>query len=126
MIIISFGSGAFGKAGLEAVMVSSASQKKFHSLDGLLEGRSGVITGFDLTEDVVLKLMEMGLGKGRSIRFIRRAPLGDPLEVEILRYRLAIRRSEARGIRVRLISGELPVGRKVRHAGVRKERKGRA
>lgn len=68
----------------------------------LPEGRAAVITGFELHEDTLLKLMEMGMAKGRTVRFIRTAPLGDPLEIEILRYRLAIRRSEAQGVKVRL------------------------
>ena len=34
------------------------------------------------------------------INFLRRAPLGDPLEVEVRGYRLAVRRDEAEAVEV--------------------------
>ena len=72
------------------------------SLADLALGQSAVITGIQLPDEIRLKMVEMGIGTGRSVRFIRKAPLGDPLEIEIMNYRLAIRKSEARGIRVKL------------------------
>jgi Fe2+ transport system protein FeoA len=38
---------------------------------------------------------DLGLVPGTPVRVIRRAPLGDPLEVELRGYRLCLRRSEA-------------------------------
>ncbi len=107
-------------------MVSSASQRKILTLDGLSEGQCGVIVGFDLPQDMLLKLMEMGMGKGRKVRFIRKAPLGDPLEVEILQYRLAIRCSEARGVRIRRVPDGGPVGEALRRKRGLRARRARA
>lgn len=76
--------------------------KKAFFLSDLSAGQSAVITGFSLPDEVLLKLMEMGVGVGRVIRFIRKAPLGGPLEVEVLQYHLAIRQSEAKGVEVRI------------------------
>jgi Fe2+ transport system protein FeoA len=46
------------------------------------------------------RLMEMGVVPGASVRVVRAAPLGDPLEVCVRDYHLALRRSEAQTIEV--------------------------
>ena len=45
-------------------------------------------------------MMEMGLVPGTPIRFVRVAPLGDPIQVRVRNYNLALRRSEAQAILV--------------------------
>jgi len=49
---------------------------------------------------VSIRLLEMGLTPGEQVRVIGRAPLGDPLEVEIRGYRLSLRHSEAARVAV--------------------------
>jgi len=44
---------------------------------------------------VSLRLLEMGLTPGTTVRVVGRAPLGDPLELELRGYRLSLRRAEA-------------------------------
>ena len=46
------------------------------------------------------RLMELGLLPGTEVRLINRAPLGDPLEIEVRGCRLSIRASEARHIKL--------------------------
>ncbi|MGH7739591.1 MAG: FeoA family protein [bacterium] len=87
-------------------MRTKGKTEKTRFLSDLSVGQSAVITGFNLPDDVLLKLMEMGVGAGRTIRYIRKAPLGGPLEVEVLQYHLAIRQSEAQGVKVRAGIGE--------------------
>ena len=41
------------------------------------------------------RLMEMGLLPGTSVRVVRLAPLGDPIDLEIRGYHLSLRKSEA-------------------------------
>jgi Fe2+ transport system protein FeoA len=41
------------------------------------------------------RLMEMGLIEGVEVSVIRRAPLGDPLQVRLGDYELSLRSSEA-------------------------------
>lgn len=50
------------------------------------------------------RLMEMGLVAGETVRIQRVAPLGDPIELRVKGYDLAVRRSEARSIEVRIAS----------------------
>jgi len=71
------------------------------SLADLADGEKAKISELRMGEEAGWKLMEMGFGKGRPVQVIRRAPLGDPLEIEIMGYRLAIRLREARDILVR-------------------------
>lgn len=46
------------------------------------------------------RLLEMGLLPGTELRVVRRAPLGDPIEVRLRGYSLSLRKSEALGITV--------------------------
>lgn len=58
-------------------------------------GDSGEIARVEGVDEVSLRLMEMGLTPGVSVRIVGAAPLGDPLELEVRGYRLSVRRSEA-------------------------------
>ncbi len=51
-------------------------------------------------DEHITRLRELGLVPGTKIRLVRRAPLGDPLEIAVRGSRLAIRRSEARHIQI--------------------------
>jgi Fe2+ transport system protein FeoA len=51
-------------------------------------------------DEHITRLRELGLVPGTKIRLVRRAPLGDPLEISVRGSRLAIRRSEARHIQI--------------------------
>jgi Fe2+ transport system protein FeoA len=44
--------------------------------------------------------MEMGLVPGAPVRIVKSAPFGDPIQVCIHNYHLALRRTEARAIEV--------------------------
>ena len=49
---------------------------------------------------VARRLMEMGVVPGAHVRVIKAAPLGDPIEVRVRGYHLALRRAEAQSIMV--------------------------
>ena len=51
---------------------------------------------------IARRLMEMGVVPGVSVRLVKAAPFGDPIEVRLLGYSLAIRRNEAEAIEVEL------------------------
>ena len=46
------------------------------------------------------RLMEMGVVPGVSVRVIKSAPFGDPLEIRVRGYHLAMRKNEADAIEV--------------------------
>lgn len=49
---------------------------------------------------VRMRLLDMGITKGAFLKVERHAPLGDPVEIVLKGYHLAIRMSEARAIEV--------------------------
>ncbi|MEZ6135058.1 MAG: ferrous iron transport protein A [Pirellulaceae bacterium] len=51
-------------------------------------------------DSIALRLMEMGIIEQEPIKLIGRAPLGDPLEIQVRGYRLSLRTTEAQRIQV--------------------------
>lgn len=68
------------------------------SLDALEAGRHARVVAVHGTGAVARRLMEMGVVPGAPVRVIKAAPLGDPLEVRVRNYHLALRRSEAQTV----------------------------
>lgn len=70
--------------------------KEIVSLSSLAPGESGTVQQMQgLGRNARQRLLEMGLMQGVRIRLVRRAPLGDPLEIHLKGYRLMLRDSEA-------------------------------
>ena len=70
------------------------------SLDCLSVGTPARVLAVHGEGAVARRLMEMGVVPGAPVRVIKAAPLGDPLEVRVRNYHLALRRSEAQTISV--------------------------
>lgn len=49
---------------------------------------------------LAIRLLEMGLVPGTTVKLVKLAPLGDPLQFELHGYHLSLRRAEAARIRV--------------------------
>ena len=70
------------------------------SLDILPIGATARVTGVSGSGAIARRLMEMGVVPGAPVRIIKAAPLGDPIEVRVRGYHLALRRTEAQTILV--------------------------
>ncbi len=70
------------------------------SLNALPHGTPARVVSVEGEGAVALRLMEMGVVPGAPVRIIKAAPLGDPIEVRVHGYHLALRRSEAETIMV--------------------------
>lgn len=70
-------------------------------LSELKPGQHGIIKEFTSNE-LDLKLMEMGCVPGEIIQMEQVAPLGDPVSVSIAGYHLSLRLNEAEQILVEL------------------------
>jgi ferrous iron transport protein A len=68
-------------------------------LSELKPGQEGVIKEF-ISNEIFLKLMEMGCVPGEKIFMEQVAPLGDPVSVRIAGYHLSLRLNEAEQIMV--------------------------
>jgi Fe2+ transport system protein FeoA len=72
-------------------------------LSELKPGQEGIIKEFKSNE-LFLKLMEMGCVPGERILLEQVAPLGDPISVSVAGYHLSLRLNEAEHIFVELIN----------------------
>jgi len=69
-------------------------------LDSLAPGAECVVRQIDGEVPSVRRLMDLGLVPGTTLRLVRTAPLGDPLEVVVRGTHLSLRRSEAGRVHV--------------------------
>jgi len=67
-------------------------------------GNSAVVVEVLGDDSLAMRMMEMGIIDGETLKVVGLAPMGDPMELEIRGYRLSLRRSEARRITVNLLS----------------------
>jgi ferrous iron transport protein A len=73
--------------------------KKF-TLTSLPIGSAAKVIAVNGTSRVTRRLMEMGVIPGVSLQVLKTAPFGDPIEVRVRGYSLAMRRNEADAIEV--------------------------
>lgn len=64
-------------------------------LNELKPGEGGRIASISPCGSLRGRLMEMGLVKGASLKVVRLAPSGDPMELLLRGYSLALRKKEA-------------------------------
>ena len=82
------------------------------TLDQINEGEEVRVVHIGGRGAIRRRLMDMGVTRGTKVLLKRRAPLGDPLQITVKGYNLAIRKAEARFIEVQSgnETGERPVG----------------
>ena len=66
-------------------------------------GKKAIIREFS-SDDIFIKLMEMGCIPGEEISVDQVAPLGDPIAITVVGYNLSLRLSEAEHILVEEIA----------------------
>lgn len=64
-------------------------------LSDLKPGQKATINTIQQNGPAKRRLLEMGLVRGSKIQIICRAPLGDPIEIEVRDYKLTLRKKEA-------------------------------
>jgi len=69
-------------------------------LSEIQPGQSVVILSVDSDAAQGRRLQDLGFLPGTSVRVVRRAPLGDPIQFELRGSNLCLRRTEADSIRV--------------------------
>ena len=69
-------------------------------LADLATGEKGVIVRVNGHGSFRKRLIEMGFIQGKEVKVVLNAPLKDPIEYEIIGYRVSLRREEARNIEV--------------------------
>ncbi|CAN5482777.1 MAG: FeoA family protein [Pyrinomonadaceae bacterium] len=72
------------------------------TLSKLPAGVNATVTAVNGEGVISKRLMEMGMVPGVTVRLVKDAPFGDPIEIRILGSSLAIRRNEADSVEVEL------------------------
>ncbi|MDX6271696.1 MAG: ferrous iron transport protein [Acidobacteriota bacterium] len=80
--------------------VQTAPRRAETTLNALAYGTEARVVSVDGESAIARRLMEMGVVPGAPVCVIKAAPLGDPIEVRVRGYHLALRRAEAQTIRV--------------------------
>jgi len=71
------------------------------NLSNLKNNEKGEIIAIKAKGEIRRRLLDMGLVKGSIFSIIRRAPLGDPIEIKIKKFNLSLRHEEAKLILVK-------------------------
>lgn len=72
------------------------------TLDSIPKNVGARVVAVDVSGSGGLRLMEMGIVPGAPVRVVKCAPLGDPIQIFVRNYHLALRREEARSVHVTL------------------------
>ena len=78
------------------------------TIDRLELGREAVILRVGGEGSTRTHFLGMGLTPGTRIKVIKRAPMGDPIEIQVRGYALTLRKSDAAGIEVHLLEEGTP------------------
>lgn len=68
------------------------------SLADMKIGESGVVDSINITGILRRRIIDMGLTKGSTVTIEKVAPLGDPIDVKVKDFHIAIRKSDAKNI----------------------------
>lgn len=88
---------AMNKSILNNIVITekSATEEHWVSLEQLDTGEKASVVGVHGKGAIKRRLMDMGITKGVEILIRKRAPLGDPIEINLRGYELTLRKSEA-------------------------------
>ena len=76
------------------------SLNKVQTLKNLPVGVRAKVVAVHGNSAITKRLMEMGVVPGVELRVVKSAPFGDPLEIRVRGYHLAMRRNEADAIEI--------------------------
>ncbi|HHU74070.1 MAG TPA: ferrous iron transport protein A [Clostridiales bacterium] len=72
------------------------------TLNDLKPGQEGKVISIREKGTLRRRIMDMGVTPGVSVKVIKVAPLGDPMEINVRGYELSLRKDEAKQIRVEM------------------------
>lgn len=77
------------------------------SLKQMAIGTKAKIKGYrEGSREYRAKLLSMGLTRGTIIQVLKKAPLGDPIEIKVRGFNLSLRKNEAEVLILELIKDE--------------------
>ncbi len=85
------------------VLILPKNYKRIVPLNEMKAGEKGIVVDISSSEEILRRLLDLGVTIGTEIKLVRRAPLGSPLEFEVMGTTLSIRDEDARTIKVAII-----------------------
>ncbi len=76
----------------------SEASVRVKTLANLEVGETGRVLEIRAKEPLALHILEIGLVTGAKIRYLRSAPLGGPIQVEVDGFLLSLRKNEAESV----------------------------
>jgi len=73
------------------------------TLAAMEAGQEARVVGVPTNTESSQRLRDLGIISGEQVKLLKKAPLGDPIEIRIMNYDLCLRRSEAESILVELV-----------------------
>lgn len=73
---------------------------KITSLEKIKTGQTCKILEIELEGEIKYRLLDMGITPNTKIKLTKKAPLGDPIQIEVRGYSLSIRKEIAQKIKV--------------------------
>lgn len=71
-------------------------------LSKMMPGQKGVIVGFTDDNKISRRLLELGVVPGKSVFYVRNAPLRDPMQIQVGASCVTLRHNEASLIKVKI------------------------
>ncbi len=78
----------------------SETPARIKNLAELEIGETGRVLEIRAGDTLALHILEIGLVTGAKVRYLRSAPLGDPIQVEVDGFLLSLRKNEAEAVLV--------------------------
>ena len=79
-------------------VAKSKTSVRVKTLADLEVGETGRVLEIRAKEPLALHILEIGLVAGAKIRYLRSAPLGGPIQVEVDGFLLSLRKNEAESV----------------------------
>ena len=74
------------------------------NLSQLKVGKEAKVLSLDVkNKEIRRHLLDMGLTRGVKVRIKRKAPMGDPIDIELRNYQLCIGKSDLKNVKVEVI-----------------------
>lgn len=70
------------------------------TLKDLKPGEAGIVESIGQRGPMRRRIMDMGVTPGISVKVVKVAPLGDPIEINVRGYELTLRKEEAESIQM--------------------------
>jgi Fe2+ transport system protein FeoA len=102
MILCAFAQGFVRMTAVRGIKLMKSNVKTVgnRTLTHVPAGSSAKVVAVNGSGRITRRLMEMGVVPGVSLRVVKMAPFGDPIEIRLRGYSLAMRRTEAEAIEV--------------------------